>query len=147
MSKNSYDFFSIQKNLIEKWDLYKIYEMYDAILGQIISRFKDSRIIICTGLRQLPTQEVIYYWRLKDHEKFFNKLGFKFSRIEPRMSRDFTVVCDSENQAINFQNQIKGIIDQDGDSIFGIADRRGERVYITLTYEKLISKNFKLIIF
>lgn len=123
-----------------------VLEMYDVILGQVILQFKDSRIIICTGLSQLPCKEIIYYWRLKNHKNFFNEIGFEFSSIETRMSRDFTVICNSEDQAIKFSNKISKITDVNGVLIFGKAERNKNRIYITMTYEGLISDNFVLYI-
>lgn len=124
--------------------LLEILEMYDSILGQIFQQYSNSRVIICTGLRQIPCETVIYYWRLKNHEHFFTRLGFSFLKIEPRMSRDFTVICKSDEEAVIFKSKLLKILSDDGKIIFSIAERISNKIYISLTFEKNITPELVL---
>lgn len=73
----------------------EIYRLYDDVIGQVRSCLSNSRIMIVTGLHQEPTAQAKYYWRLRDHASLLNRLGIRFSRVDPRMSRDFFVSFNS----------------------------------------------------
>ena len=54
-----------------------------------------------TGLQQIPYTSVNYYYRLINHKKFFKFLGIKNKDILPRMTRDFEILFDNNNDRDN----------------------------------------------
>lgn len=110
-----------------------VYRLYDQILGDIQKRFPDARIMLATGLHQDPHGESTFYWRLKDHASFLTAIGAPFTRVEPRMSRDFLVVCDDAEQALRTQKILESARASDGATLFEI-DNRGADLFVTLIY-------------
>lgn len=111
----------------------EVYSAYDRILSQIGKTFSGHRVMIATGLHQEPHRSITYYWRLKDHEAFLKKLDIPFLRVEPRMSRDFLVVCDSECQAREAERALASLTCGDGTRVFEV-DNRGRDLFVTLSY-------------
>ena len=52
---------------------------------------KSREIVIATGLTQVPYDRLKFYYRLKNHNNFLNKINIQFKRVHPRMSRDFLI--------------------------------------------------------
>jgi hypothetical protein len=121
------------------------YELYDKIIGEFISNM-DARFIIATGLRQVPNKSPSYYWRLKNHQAFFQKLNIKFSAIFPRMTRDFLVRFNNNSDRDNALRVIKSITSLDGENIFSEIEVRESELFVILTYSGMIDKNFVVII-
>jgi hypothetical protein len=122
--------------------VFEIYNQYDRILGHLRQALPDYRLIISTGLHQDPYPELKYYWRLKDHQNFLNMIGAKFLTVEPRMSRDFLIQCDSKVEAIATQMILESSCDIDGIKLFDI-DNRGDSLFVMLTYPKEISQGLQ----
>jgi len=76
-----------------------IYNVYDRILGQLSSRH-GTRVLVSTGLSQIPNERDHYQYRIVDFEAFFTGLELKGAQIEPRMSRDFLLIFDDTETAI-----------------------------------------------
>lgn len=76
-----------------------VYQLYDDIVGQLVEAFPGHRLMLATGLHQEPHPELTYYWRLRDHAGFLTLAGVPFASVEPRMSRDFVIRCDSPAMA------------------------------------------------
>ena len=68
-------------------------KVYDFIIGRLLKL--NSPIIFATALSQIPYIKLKYYYRLKNHEKFLKDQNIKFKKVYPRMTRDFL---------INFEN-------------------------------------------
>lgn len=119
----------------------EIYDLYDEILGEAVNL--DARIMVGTGLQQVPYDEVTFYYRLSNHNAFFSKLGIGYKRILPRMSRDFLVEYDDADAANTAAGVITGLKAADGETIFSV-DNRGDTLFITLTYPHEITQGFKL---
>ena len=117
--------------------------MYDAILGDLIM-LKDTRLIVSTGLQQVPYEQPAFYWRLKDHDMFLSKMGIKFSRVQPRMTRDFLLEFDNYQDLSNAKSLLSKVESQDGEKIFKELDDRGDDLFVSLTYDKEIKDNFSL---
>lgn len=120
----------------------EIYALYDRILGQITAAFPKARIMIATGLHQDPYPELTFYWRLANHSAFLRKLSAPFASIEPRMSRDFLVDCDSTNDADKTAQILAGAEDQNGVKLFDV-DNRGTDLFVMLTYPHDIPDEFQ----
>jgi hypothetical protein len=97
--------------------------------------------MIATGLHQDPHPVEQYYYRLKDHAQFLRKLELPFASIEARMSRDFTVYCASEGDAIRCAAGLEALRGPDGAALFEV-DNRGRDLFVMLTYPKEIACGF-----
>ena len=112
--------------------------MYEKILGDYIDN-DNYRVILATGLTQLPHEKIEYYYRLNNHKLFFINLGLKFKKIYPRMSRDFLVEFNNNDERDEFFNGISNI-KLNSKLFFGIIDKRNKSLFISLTYDKEILK-------
>lgn len=111
----------------------RVYDLYDTLLSQIVRAFPDHRLLIATGLHQVPHPEQIFYWRLRDHAAFLRELGVDFERIEPRMSRDFLVFCEDQAQAAKAEHLLSVVTADDGALLFEV-DNRGDSLFVMLRY-------------
>lgn len=116
-----------------------VYELYDHILASIIDQFPDHRIMLATGLHQVPYHEESFYWRLNDHERFLRELDVPFVNVVPRMSRDFLIECRDEAQAVAAANRLMLARDMDHHPLFEI-DNRGDSLFVTLCYRHEITE-------
>lgn len=118
-------------------------EVYDVILGRHLAQGRD--LIVATGLSQLPYDRVKFYYRLKNHNAFLQRLGVPFVQALPRMTRDFLVECRNEQDAAEAARILGGVCAaSDGQPIFGEIDLRGSSLFVTLTYPKEIAAGFKI---
>lgn len=120
----------------------EIYELYDAILGDAMK--SGARIMVATGLTQIPYEKVTFYYRLKDHEKFLSRHNVPFSRVLPRMSRDFLLECSSADEAKKATELLEGFRSAEGDNLFEV-DNRGDSLFVTLIYPHEIKHGFKMV--
>ncbi|WP_171012621.1 MULTISPECIES: alkaline phosphatase family protein [unclassified Sphingomonas] len=125
--------------------VYDVYELYDHILASICREFPGYRIMIATGLHQVPYPETSFYWRLKDHEAFLREVGVPFTSIEPRMSRDFLVECRDAEQALSAAQRLGMVCDLDRQSMFEV-DNRGSSLFVTLSYRHEIKKDMRYLV-
>lgn len=119
----------------------EVYCVYDEILGSVQSRFPDARVMVATGLRQDPHDEVTYYWRLRNHGAFLQKIGVPFKSIQPRMSRDFLVVCTSNAAAREAEARLNAATAFDGSRLFEVENRGGD-LFVMLVYSSDIGADF-----
>ncbi len=122
----------------------ELFEVYDRIIGNYLTLFKKN-IIIATGLSQVPSSKPVYYYRLKNHKKFFQKFGIIFHEILPRMSRDFLIVFNNKKDADNAAKKILLIQDQFGNKLFKEIDYRENSLFVSLTYPNEINEKTKAI--
>lgn len=113
--------------------LLEVYTLYDTIVGDVRRRFPDARILLATGLHQVPHGEVTYYWRLRDHADFLRRAGIDFARVEPRMSRDFVVFAADAEGAQRAERQLAGIRMLDGRPLFRV-DNRGDSLFVEFAW-------------
>jgi len=118
------------------------YKIYDAILGTVRSAFPRARLMLATGLHQVPHPEVTYYWRLRDHEAFLRSIGVQFVGAQPRMSRDFLVSCASAEQAQRAAQRLQSAVAADGRALFEV-DNRGTDLFVMLVYPGDIGPQFR----
>ena len=104
---------------------------YDKIIQKIII---DNKIIICTGLTQTKIDKTIFYYRLKDHEDFLNKLRINFLKIEPLMSRDFLIKFSKDSDRNEAYEILNKIFVQGNIKLFGLIEKRKNELFITLDY-------------
>jgi hypothetical protein len=118
-------------------------EAYDHVLARHLDDSRD--LIVATGLSQVPYDRVKFYYRLKNHNAFLQRLGVVFSRVLPRMTRDFLIECSSDQEASEAARLLGGVrAVNDGQPVFGDIDLRGSNLFVTLTYPKEIPAGFKI---
>ena len=118
----------------EKDPLLEGLKSYDQIVQQILNLPGEPRVFIATGLHQNPVEEPVFYWRLKEHEAFLDKIGVPYTKAIARMSRDFLVECENEADAKIAQEKLEACTDKNGIRIFEEVDNRGTSLFVTLTY-------------
>tara|TARA_B110000027_G_scaffold130102_1_gene152452 strand:- start:1977 stop:3290 length:1314 start_codon:yes stop_codon:yes gene_type:complete len=120
-------------------DMLKVYEK---IIGDYIDLSKkETNILIATALRQVPYNSTKFYYRLKDHNNFLNKIGIKFSRLLPRMTRDFEIIFNNTQDLNNALKILKNIKSKKNNiKVFNEIEKRKKSLFVTLTYPREIKK-------
>lgn len=118
-----------------------IYRLYDRFVADCLALEPRPRLMIATGLHQDPVDEPVFYWRLRDHASFLRRIGCAFASVEPRMSRDFLVVCSSGPEAAATAERLSSGRGPGDLPIFEV-DNRGETLFVTLSYPHDIAKGF-----
>jgi hypothetical protein len=111
----------------------------------VIRSFPEARIMIATGLHQDAHDHVTFYWRLREHEKFLDKVRVPFRSVEPRMSRDFVIDCVSVEQAAEAERRLRRIMAADGTPLFEV-DNRGSDLFVMLAYSREIGPQFEFLV-
>ena len=133
-------FFNMMKKNIKNPDWYinkkfnpaeELFEVYDKIVGNYLDLY-DKKVIVATGLSQKLSDDPVFYYRLKNHEDFFNKIGLNFEEILPRMSRDFLIKFNSEVDTIEAAKIV--IRRSIWNKLFEKVDNRGRSLFVSLTY-------------
>jgi len=117
----------------------EIYQLYDDIIGEALKL--EARIMIATGLQQLPTENAIFYYRLLDHKGLLAKLGIEYTDVQTRMSRDFLVTCEDPAAAARCCSILGALSDANGIKLFEL-DNRSDSVFVTLIYSHEIAAGF-----
>jgi hypothetical protein len=119
------------KKNITKDPLEEALYIYDKILGDYLS-LKEYKLIIATGLTQVPYDILKFYYRLRNHNIFFEKFNVKFCKVLELMSRDFILQFDDDTKCMDAADIIKNI-SLNNTNLFKV-DNRGNNLFITLTY-------------
>lgn len=123
-------------------------EVYDQIIGDYIRISKNkNQLLISTGLTQVPYDAVKFYYRLKDHQNFLNKIGINYLKILPRMTRDFEIIFDNKIDleiAKNILSKIKS--KKNNTNIFGEIEERDKSLFAVLTYPHEVKKDDIIIV-
>lgn len=111
-------------------------KVYDRILGDYLAMAaRGTRLIVATGLTQVPYERVKFYYRLRDHGQFLGQIGVRFSQVLPRMTRDFEVMFDTAEDAQACKLKLQGLrLERDGQPLFKDIEDRGMSLFVTLTY-------------
>tara|TARA_B100000767_G_scaffold65978_1_gene62364 strand:- start:4153 stop:5430 length:1278 start_codon:yes stop_codon:yes gene_type:complete len=143
----------LENKVIQNPEWY-IKKKYDPILDmiffydQILSEYKklnEYDIILATGLSQKPYDRTKYYYRLKNHEKFLKDLNINFTKVEPRMTRDFLITFKNnidKNQTIKKFYELNRI---NKETVFSFEDRNNS-LFVTLSIQREIKKNDQILI-
>ena len=125
--------------LSKKFDpLLEVFEVYDKLVGNYLS-MSNTELIIATGLSQEPASNNNFYYRLKNHSKFLKMLNIDFEDVHTRMTRDFLIIFRDMHDADKAQNILSGL-EIKNNKFFGHIDRRGNEIFVTLTYSKQIDE-------
>lgn len=111
-------------------------QVYDRILADYLAlAAQGARLIVATGLTQVPYDRVKYYYRLKEHAQFLTQAGIRFSRVLPRMTRDFEVFFDDAQAAEAGAAALSQMrLERTGLPLFGEIEMRERSIFATLTY-------------
>ena len=116
---------------------------YDKILSEY-KELNDYEVILATGLSQEPYDRVKYYYRLKNHENFFENLNINFLKIEPRMTRDFLVIFKDDNDKNNAIQKLNKLNKINKKEIFSFEDRNNA-IFVTLKLHEEVHKNEQIL--
>lgn len=114
-----------------------IYSVYDHILKDYFNF--DEDFIVLTGLSQKLHKNQTFYYRLSNHAQLLNKINLKYSKVLPRMSRDFLIEFDNQ-QDCDLAFKILDNINFDSRKLFHM-DIRDKSLFVELIYSKEIMKN------
>jgi hypothetical protein len=113
--------------------------LYDLIVGEYFAR-TDTDVLLATGLSQKPYDRLKFYYRLNSHAVFLRGLGIQFAAVFPRMTRDFLVEFENEEQALLAQAVLASVLIQGDDiPLFGEIDNRGNSLFVTLSYSREVT--------
>ena len=123
-------------------------EIYDKIIGDYLNLSKNEiQLLIATGLSQKQYDSTKFYYRLKNHCSFLNKIGVNYLKVLPRMTRDFEIIFENNQDLIHAKNILENIrCEQDNTIVFNEVDERNKSLFITLTYPHEIEKKKIIII-
>ncbi len=114
--------------------LFEMIKIYNYIIEEYIAK-DDCEFIVATGLSQCPYDRIKFYYRLKNHNAFLRKIGINFSKIYPRMTRDFLVTFTSNGEALKAEKILSKLkIAENSAPLFGEIENRGNQLFVTLTY-------------
>ena len=121
--------------------LLKVLSEYDNVIGRLL-KIKDLKLLVATGLHQQPHEYLTFYWRLKEHIPFAKMIGIKnFIEILPRMSRDFLVKFNNEEDTVNAEKLLNSFyLSRDDIKLFEV-DNRGTSLFVELVYPNEINKS------
>ena len=112
-----------------------VFRSYDTFLGRLLKLQPQARVVMATGLHQVPYPHETYYWRLKDHEAFLRWSGISFTSLEALMSRDFIVHCVDEQAATQAAQLLKeATLGGELRRVFEV-DNRGKSLFCTLAFD------------
>ena len=113
---------------------------YDKTIAKLLK--SGATLFLATGLHQNPHEHVTYYWRLKKHEDFLKKIGLaNFTKVLPRMSRDFLVEFASKEEAQAADQLLNSYRSKAEEKKVFEVDNRGTSLFVELVYDKDIDDN------
>lgn len=119
-----------------------IYRLYDHLLGDMMALQPRPRLVVATGLHQVPVDKPWYYWRLRDHAGLLAAIGLGHASVEPRMSRDFVVRFADAGAAARGAALLASGRDAEGTPLFEVDDRHDGSLFVMLTYPDDIGPGF-----
>jgi hypothetical protein len=114
---------------------------YDRILGDCLALTQSrARLIVATGLTQVPYDRVKFYYRLRDHVQFLRHAGIPFAHVLPRMTRDFEIVFDTPDEVAVAHRKLSAMrIERTGGAMFGDFEPRQGSLFASLIYPNEIN--------
>jgi hypothetical protein len=121
-----------------------IFLEYDKFLGEI-RKFKKFKMLLVTGLSQSPIKKPIFYYNLKNPVSFFNFLDIEKFKLVKRMSRDYTLIFES-NESANLALKKLSSLKLNDSNFFKIKQKIDTNsLYIEVAYVDEITSNDYLI--
>ena len=119
-------------------------KFYDDILIDYYNN-NSYDILIATGLSQVPYDREKYYYRLKKHERFLKILNIDFKNVLPRMTRDFLIEFNNQEDLKKCLIRLEKINKLNNKNIFNY-DIRKDTIFVTLSISEKISRDTELIL-
>ncbi len=113
-------------------------KVYDNLLTDLFV-LPNTEIIVATGLSQKPYEQLKFYYRLKDHALFLKMVGVEYTDVKPRMTRDFLISFDNEENASKAEDKLSKILVNNEVKLFDEIDNRGNDIFVVLTYPSEIT--------
>jgi hypothetical protein len=113
-------------------------KVYDEMLLDFL-KLPNAETIVATGLSQKPYEQLKFYYRLKNHASFLRQMGIDFADVIPRMTRDFLVSFDNEEQALKAEQKLSEILVNNKVKLFEEIDNRGKDIFVVLSYPSEIT--------
>lgn len=130
-----------KKNLNPKWYINQNSDpikdallVYENILDNYLDK-KNIELVIATGLTQVPYDRTKFYYRLINHQLFFEKLEIKIEGVQELMSRDFYLIFKNAQDAKNALNKIKNISDENDKNFFGDFQQMDNKLFVSFIYD------------
>ena len=120
--------------------IFEMFKFYDELLLEYNNNEKYD-LILATGLRQIPYDRIKFYYRLKNHKTFLNKISVKFKQVIPKMSRDFLIEFENIEDAKSAEKIFKNINILNNKNIF-LIDFRQNSIFVTLSINEEIKENY-----
>jgi hypothetical protein len=121
--------------------LIQILSEYDKQIEKLL-KLKNVKLLVATGLHQQPHEHLTFYWRIKEHVKFANKIVIEnFTEIFPRMSRDFLVKFKNEKEALKAEKLLNSFYSSKDDIKIFQVDNRSVSLFVELVYPNDIEDN------
>lgn len=129
----------------KKYDpIFEMLKFYDEIIFEY-QKNKNYDLVIATGLRQVPYDRIKYYYRLKNHNDFLNKILVKYKNVIPKMSRDF-IITFVDNESTNNAEKIFNQINQLNDKKIFYTDKRDNSIFVALIINDQIDDGYEILI-
>lgn len=117
-------------------------KVYDKIVTEYLE--VDCDVVIATGLRQVAFERPQFYYRLKDHTNFLDNLGIAFVEVLPRMTRDFLIIFESDDDLRDAFSVLDSLRLSDGEKLFDEISIRSKELFVVLTYSKEVTSDLSL---
>jgi hypothetical protein len=115
-----------------------LYAKYDEVLGWIrrLTEAHGARLLVCTGLGQVPNPNLIFYYRPKHHRLLLERLGISgITEVHPRMSRDFLVEFRDADAAQAAEAVLLSVQTSEAEPFFAV-DNRGPSLFVQVCYTR-----------
>lgn len=120
--------------------LLDIYQMYDQIIADI--QKQSARLIIATGLSQIPNSQVTYHYRLEDKENLLANLGLEFKNTSAHQDDGFYIECQSQAAAQKAERTLRQLFSENDEPLFDFTNQKEKQVFAQLTYPHEIKSPF-----
>ena len=118
----------------------EVLSIYDDIVGDYLKM--NCPFILATGLSQVAYDRKKFYYRLINHKRFLQNFRIKFSDVKPRMSRDFSIFFDcNEDRDLAYKNLSVLKEEITKISIFGDFEFKDKELFVTLSFPEMIDKS------
>lgn len=121
--------------------------VYDEMLQDYLAKASSgTRLMVATGLSQIPYDKTKFYYRLTDHAAFFKRIGVDCQRVLPRMTRDVELVFNDRESAEACIAKLSAVVmEHDSTPLFTEIEDRGNSIFATLTYPREIKQSARVL--
>lgn len=110
--------------------LYDALKLYDDLLGELVEKFSDYRIMVLTGLSQAAHERETYYYRLDDHVQFLKDIELEYKDTYRLMTEDFIINFENSELALIAEKKLSEVSTIECEDVFYV--ETGDKVNRTL---------------